>query len=204
MVASDFVVHVIDDDSAARESLAFLLGTAQLTVRAHETAQAFLEIAPTEQFGCVITDVRMPEIDGIELLRRLKAHNIGWPVIVMTGHADVPLAVEAMKQGAVDFMEKPCDGEALLSAVRAALTSHEQSAARDLEKASVRERMAALSPRERQVLDGLVAGRQNKVIARDLGISDRTVEVYRANVMTRMQARSLSHLVRMALVVNAI
>ena len=204
MVASDFVVHVIDDDGAARESLTFLLGTAQLTVRSYESAKAFLDIVRTEQFGCVITDVRMPEIDGIELLRRLKAQKIGWPVIVITGHADVPLAVEAMKQGAAEFIEKPYDAEVLLSAVRAALTSHEESAARDLEKASVGERMAALSPRERQVLDGLVAGRSNKVIARDLGISDRTVEVYRANVMTKMQARSLSQLVRMALVVDAI
>ena len=99
MVASDSVVHVIDDDGAARESLTFLLETAQLTVRAHESAKAFLDVAPTGQVGCVITDVRMPDIDGVELLRRLKAHNIGWPVIVITGHADVPLAVEAMKQG---------------------------------------------------------------------------------------------------------
>jgi two-component system response regulator FixJ len=144
----------------------------------------------------------MPEIDGIELLRRLKAQNIGWPVIVITGHADVPLAVEAMKHGAVDFIEKPYDGEILLSAVHAALTSQEQTAARDLENASVRERMATLSPREREVLDGLVAGRQNKVIAYDLGISNRTVEIYRANVMTKMQSRSLSQLVRMALIVN--
>jgi two-component system response regulator FixJ len=173
-----------------------------LTVRAYESAKAFLDIAPTGQVGCVITDVRMPEIDGIELLRRLKAQNIGWPVIVITGHADVPLAVEAMKHGAVDFIEKPYDGELLLSAVRAALTSHEQTTARDLEKASVRERMATLSPREREVMDGLVAGRQNKVIAYDLGISSRTVEIYRANVMTKMQSRSLSQLVRMALMVN--
>jgi two-component system response regulator FixJ len=201
-VASDSVVHVIDDDDAAREALTFLLGTAQMTVRAYETAKAFLDIAPTGQVGCVVTDVRMPEIDGIELLRRLKAHNIGWPVIVITGHADVPLAVEAIKQGAIDFIEKPYDGEALLSVVRTALTSHEQSAARDLEKASVRERMATLSPREREVLDGLVAGRQNKVIARDLGISSRTVEIYRANVMAKMRSRSLSQLVRMALIVT--
>jgi two-component system response regulator FixJ len=202
MAASDPVVHVIDDDGAARESLTFLLGTARLTVRAYESAKAFLDTAPTGQLGCVITDVRMPEIDGIELLRRLKARNIRWPVIVITGHADVPLAVEAMKHGAVDFIEKPYDGEVLLSAVHAALSSHEQSAARDLEKASVRERIATLSPREREVLDGLVAGRQNKVIAHDLGISDRTVEIYRANVMTKMQSRSLSQLVRMALIVN--
>jgi two-component system response regulator FixJ len=204
MADGDPVVHVIDDDGAARESLTFLLETAQLPVRAHESARAFLDAALTSQVGCVITDVRMPEIDGIELLRRLKAHNIGWPVIVITGHADVPLAVEAMKHGAVDFIEKPYDGEVLLSVVRAALTSHEQNAARDSEKARILERMATLSPREREVLDGLVAGHQNKIIAHDLGISDRTVEIYRANVMTKMQSRSLSQLVRMALIINEV
>jgi len=202
MVASESIVHVIDDDNAARESLIFLLGTAQLSVRAYESAKAFLDIAPTSQVGCVITDIRMPEIDGIELLRRLKANNIGWPVIVITGHADVPLAVEAMKHGALDFIEKPYNDEVLLSAVRAALSSHEQSAARDAEKTSIRERMATLSPREREVLTGLVAGRQNKMIAQDLGISDRTVEIYRANVMTKMQARNLSQLVRMTLITD--
>jgi two-component system response regulator FixJ len=202
MADGDPVVHIVDDDSAARESLIFLLETAQFPVRAYESAMAFLDAAPTSQVGCVITDVRMPGIDGIELLRRLKTHNIGWPVIVITGHADVPLAVEAVRHGAVDFIEKPYDGEALLSAVRAALSSHKQSAARNAEKTAIREKMAALSPREREVLDGLVAGRQNKVIAHDLGISDRTVEIYRANVMTKMQSRSLSQLVRMALIVN--
>ena len=151
---------------------------------------------------CIITDVKMPEVDGIELLRRLRERNIGWPVIVITGHADIPLAVEAMKQGALDFIEKPYDSEVLLGAVRAALSSHAQSAARESEKAEIRERMANLSPRERQVLEGLVAGHPNKIIAYDLGISDRTVEIYRANVMTKMQAASLSQLVRMALIAS--
>ena len=128
-----------------------------------------------------------------------KIFKVSWPVIVITGHADVPLAVQAMRQGAVDFIEKPYDSEVLLGAVRAALSSHEKDAARHSEMAEIRERMAALSTRERQVLDGLVAGHPNKIIAHDLGISDRTVEIYRANVMTKMQATSLSHLVRMAL-----
>ena len=199
-MASDPTVHVIDDDKAARDSLSFLLGTAQFLVRVHKSAKAFLDILPAVGRGCIITDVRMPEIDGIELLRRLRNLEIGWPVVVITGHADIPLAVEAMRQGAVDFIEKPYNDDVLLDAVRAALSSHEKSAARDSEKAEVRVRMAALSARERQVLDGLVAGHPNKIIAYDLGISGRTVEIYRANVMTKMQATSLSHLVRMALI----
>ena len=198
-MGNDPMVHVIDDDDAARQSLTFLLGTAQFTSRAYESAKAFLDAIPSVEGGCIITDVRMPDIDGIELLRRLKNLQISWPVIVITGHADVPLAVQAMRQGAVDFIEKPYDSDLLLGAVRAALSSHEKDAARHSEMAEIRERMAALSTRERQVLDGLVAGHPNKIIAHDLGISDRTVEIYRANVMTKMQATSLSHLVRMAL-----
>jgi two-component system response regulator FixJ len=194
------VVHVIDDDDAARESLAFLLGTAQFVVRAYESAKAFLDAIPGVESGCVVTDVRMPEIDGLELLRRLKSQGIGLPVIVITGHGDVPLAVEAIKAGALDFIEKPYEGEVLLGAVRSALSAHEADAKRDAERAEIQERLAALSPRERQVLDGLVAGQPNKTIAYDLGISARTVEVYRANVMTKMQATSLSHLVRMTLI----
>lgn len=201
-MASESVVHIIDDDDAARDSLTFLLATEQFTVRAYESAKAFLDLAPTVQVGCVITDVKMPDIDGIELLRRLKTQNDGWSVIVITGHADVPLAVEAMKEGAVDFIEKPYESEVLLSAVRAVLSAHQQTSARDSQRAGIRERIGTLSPREREVLDGLVAGRPNKVIAHDLGISDRTVEIYRANVMTKMQARSLSQLVRMALIGN--
>jgi two-component system, LuxR family, response regulator FixJ len=198
-MANDPMVHVIDDDDAARQSLTFLLGTARFGSREYVSAKAFLDVIPSVEGGCIITDVRMPDIDGIELLRRLKNLKVGWPVIVITGHADVPLAVQAMRQGAVDFIEKPYDSEVLLGAVRAALSSHEKDAARHSETAEIRERMAALSPRERQVLDGLVAGQPNKIIAHDLGISDRTVEIYRANVMTKMQATSLSHLVRMAL-----
>jgi two-component system, LuxR family, response regulator FixJ len=199
-MASDATVHVIDDDEAARDSLSFLLGTAQLLVRAHESAKAFLDTLPAVDRGCIITDVRMPGIDGIELLRRLKNLEIGWPVVVITGHADIPLAVEAMRQGAVDFIEKPYNDDVLLGAVRTALSSHEKNVARDSEKAEILARTAALSTRERQVLDGLVAGHPNKIIAYDLRISDRTVEIYRANVMTKMQATSLSHLVRMALI----
>jgi len=196
----DSVVHVIDDDEALRESLAFLLGTAHLKVRTYESATAFLGGLSRVEPGCIITDVRMPGISGVELLRRLKSLGVAFPVIVITGHGDVPLAVDAMKLGAVDFLEKPFEDDALLAAVRSALGRHDQYARREAEKAEIFQRIASLSPRERQVLEGLVAGNPNKTIAFDLGISPRTVEIYRANVVTKMQATSLSDLVRMALV----
>jgi two-component system response regulator FixJ len=194
------VVHVIDDDDSARESLTFLLTTAELRVRTYDSGKAFLGAIPGIETGCVITDVWMPEIDGLELVRSLKRLNVDLPVIVITGHGDVPLAVDAMKAGAVDFIEKPYDGEVLLAAVRSALSARRTDAKRDSERAEIQERLAALSPRERQVLDGLVAGQPNKTIAHELGISARTVEIYRANVMAKMQATSLSQLVRMALI----
>lgn len=197
---SNPAVHVIDDDDAARDSLSFLLRSAQIEVRAYETAPAFLAIANTVAAGCIITDVRMPEMTGIELLRRLREAGIGIPVIVITGHGDIPLAVEAMKYGAADFFEKPYDDEALLAAVRAALNRQEGAAQKAAERAELNGRLATLSNRERQVLEGLVAGKPNKIIAFDYGISPRTVEIYRANVMTKMQAASLSELVRMAMI----
>lgn len=193
------VVHVIDDDAAVRQSLAFLLSTAGLAVRVHASAVAFMKVLPEIEGGCVVTDIRMPEMDGLELQRRLQELKAGLPVVVMTGHGDVSLAVEAMKAGAVDFIEKPFDDEVLLSAVRSALSRHVENSEREARMAMVRDRMKALSDREREVLERLVAGKPNKVIAHELGLSARTVEVYRANVMTKMQADSLSELVRMAL-----
>ena len=194
------VVHVIDDDEALRESLAFLLRAAQLEVKSYASARTFLDELPDEPLGCVITDVRMPEISGIDLLRRLKELKIGVPVIVVTGHGDVALAVEAMKIGAADFFEKPFDDDLLLASVRSALREQDGQIKRFAERAEIESRIAALSPRERDVLRGLVEGRANKQIAFDLGISPRTVEIYRANLMNKMQADSLSDLVRMALV----
>jgi two-component system response regulator FixJ len=193
------IVHVVDDDLAVRQSLSFLFATVGLPVRLHESAASFLETIREPVAGCIVTDVRMPEIDGIEFLRRLKSRGDPVPVIVMTGHADVPLAVEAMKEGAIDFIEKPFDDDLLLAAVRSALSRQEQNAHRNSQASEVQSRIQSLSERERQVLDGLVAGKPNKVIAYDLGISPRTVEIYRANVMGKMQASSLSELVRMAL-----
>jgi len=197
---SDAIVHVVDDDDAARQSLEFLLRTARLQVQTHDSAASFLKVVPQISVGCVITDVRMPDISGIELLKRLKELDRDVPVIVITGHGDVPLAVEAMKFGAADFFEKPFDDEALLAAVRAALARHADDSRRNADVAQIQDRLKELSNRERQVLEGLVAGRPNKLIAYDLGISPRTVEIYRANLMAKMRASSLSDLVRMALV----
>ncbi len=200
MPPDSVAVHVIDDDEAVRQSLAFLLRANEIEVQTYELGMAFLGVAPALKSGCVITDVRMPEMSGIELLRRLKELKIFLPVIVITGHGDVPLAVEAMKFGAADFLEKPFDDEVLLAAVRSALNRQDSDSKRQAERAAIDDRLAALSNREREVLEGLVAGRANKQIAFDLGISPRTVEIYRANLMTKMQAASLSELVRMALI----
>jgi two-component system response regulator FixJ len=198
-LASSDIVHVIDDDADVRQSLAFLLSTSGLAVRIHESANAFLKVLVEVQEGCIVTDLRMPGIDGIELQRRLVSAGVKLPVIVMTGHGDIALAVEAMKAGAVDFIEKPFDDEVLLTAIKAALSRRAGDRERNARATEVRDRMKLLSERERQVMEGLVAGKPNKIIAHDLGISARTVEIYRANVMTKMRAESLSALVRMVL-----
>lgn len=194
------IVHVIDDDNAARQSLEFLIRSAKLPVRAHKSALDFLDALPTLNPGCIITDVRMPGLSGIDLLKRLTSVGKIIPVIVITGHGDVALAVEAMKIGAADFLEKPFDDDVLIASVRAALDRSQKEELRDAKRANILARLATLSNRERQVLEGLVAGNPNKTIAFDLAISPRTVEIYRANVMTKMRADSLSDLVRMALI----
>jgi len=196
MVANP-VVHIVDDDEAVRRSLAFMLSSAGLAVRVYDSARAFLDGFDHVQRGCLITDVRMPEMTGIELLQRIRERAPFFPAIVITGHGDVPLAVEAMKAGAIDFIEKPFDEEAILAAVKTALEQTGDDEDGDL--AAVTARLASLSERERQVLEGLVAGHPNKAIANGLGISPRTVEVYRANLMTKMEAKSLSELIRMAM-----
>jgi two-component system response regulator FixJ len=195
---ADGIVHVIDDDEAMRDSLVFLLKSAKIPVKAYEGAVAFLSRMPTDS-GCVITDVRMPEMSGIDLLKRLRQMKNPVPVIIITGHGDVPLAVEAMKCGASDFLEKPFDDELLLTAVRTALSNQVAEHQNQALRLNIEQRIARVSARERQVLDGLVAGHPNKTIAFDLGISPRTIEIYRANVMSKMEAASLSDLVRMAL-----
>jgi two-component system response regulator FixJ len=196
------VVHIVDDDAAMRDSLGFLLQVNRIAFRLFDGAQAFLDELPPTGSGCLLTDVRMPEINGLELVRRLRDQGWDDPVIVMTGHADVALAIEAMKAGVSDFIEKPFDEDVLLAALRAALevgqVRHEAGQA--LHEAQ--RMIASLSPRERDVLGGLVEGHANKTIAIDLGISPRTVEIYRANVMNKLQAKSLSEVVRKALLIG--
>ena len=193
------IIYVVDDDDAVRQSLDFLLRTAGFTVRTFESGKVFIESMPSLKSGCIITDVRMPEISGIDLLRRVKAQDADVPVIMITGHGDIALAVEAMKIGAADFLEKPFNDDQLLDAVRATLSRDASVAERKAEVAEINDKLATLSNREQQVLEGLVAGNANKTIAFDLGISPRTVEIYRANLMTKMAATSLSDLVRMTM-----
>lgn len=201
-MASDPIVYVIDDDDGARGSLEFLLDCAGIRVRGFASADAFLKASPPLEGACVVTDVRMPGTSGIELVDALKSRDAAVPVIMITGHADVPLAIQAMKAGVADFIEKPFDDEIMLDAIRRALTQQAGSESVRAERQSIFDRMATLSAREREVVDGLVAGKANKAIAFDLSISARTVEVYRANAMMKMQAKTLSDLVRMATIIQ--
>jgi two-component system response regulator FixJ len=198
-MASSRIVHIIDDDDALRDSLAFLLASAGIETKTYESAADFLAEAASLTGGCIVTDVRMPDLSGIDMLRRLRAQGNTMPVIVMTGHGDVPMAVEAMKIGASDFFEKPFEDTALLDAVRSCIAQQQGDAERTALRGRILERIATLTNREQQVLRGLVAGKPNKIIAFDHGISPRTVEIYRANVMTKMEAATLSDLVKMAM-----
>jgi two-component system, LuxR family, response regulator FixJ len=192
-------VYVIDDDDAMRESLEFLLSAADFDVTLFDSTLNFLDAVPGIDFGCVVSDVRMPGFDGIELLKRLKASSSLLPIIIMTGHGDIPLAVEAMKLGAVDFLEKPFEDDRLIGMIETALEQAEPGAKSEALTLEVKSRIAGLSPRERQVMDGLIAGLSNKLIAKQYDISPQNIEVYRANVMTKMHAASLSELVRLAM-----
>jgi two-component system response regulator FixJ len=192
----DGVVHVVDDDDAVRRSMAFLLATDGLSVRLYGSALGFLDGIDRAAPGCVVTDVRMPGVDGLELLRRVRASRVQIPVIVMTGHADIAMAVQSIKEGAVDFIEKPFDDARFLRVVRAALSRAQADERPDPEMVT---RLASLSERERQVLDGVLGGKANKVIAFDLGLSARTIEVYRANLMVKMGADNVADLVRKAI-----
>ncbi len=201
---SEATVHVVDDDESARESLAFLLEAADFEVVSHASPLALLDALPLEGAGCVITDMRMPDMTGLELVRELNARGSRVPVLMITGHGDIPLAVEAMRAGVVDFIEKPFGESRMLDALNRALKAgasapHPVTAPVSDEAALVRQRLETLSERERQVLDGVVDGQPNKVIARELGISPRTVEIYRAKLMAKMHADNLAALVRMTL-----
>ena len=194
----DRTVHVVDDDPAVRRSLERLLDAAGFHVVSYHSPAAFLNAASGLSAGCVLLDIRMPGVDGLEVQARLNRLRVNLPVIVMTGHGDVPSAVRAMKAGAVDFLEKPFDDETLLNAIGGAFAKASRLIGGDREAVRAAQRIATLSPREREVLDALLAGRQNKVIAFDLNISVRTVEVHRARMMERLGTKQFADAIRLA------
>ncbi len=194
-MASESVIHVVEDDQPMRDSLVTLLEEAGHKVRAYATAEDLLAAGPATESGCVVSDVRMPGMDGLSLLRRLRASGSALPLILITGHGDISMAVTAMKAGAVDFLEKPFEARALLSAIGAALRLRSSDAEKkDVEVAH--RRLEKLTSREYEVLEHLVTGKSNKEVAAELGISPRTVEFHRAHIMEKTQARGLPDLVR--------
>lgn len=192
-------IHIVDDDDAIRDSLSFLLDASGWVTRVWPSAESFLAEAKMTAVACLITDVRMPGLSGLDLVQRLNAQRFTAPIIVMTGHGDIPLAVDAMKAGVVDFLEKPINDDLLMRALEVAVTKSRKAAPDSPEALETRKKFQSLSPRERDVLSGVVAGKPNKVIAYELGISPRTVEVYRAGLMSKTGAGSLSELVKMSM-----
>jgi two-component system, LuxR family, response regulator FixJ len=194
------LVHIVDDDDSVRRSAAFMLKHAGYRVESHVSGVAFLKDAKSAERGCVLLDVRMPEMDGLQVQQEMAARGIDMPVVILTGHGDIALAVKAMRAGAVNFIEKPYEKEELLRAIEEAYTRLDRSHDRDMKSGEARIRLASLTGRERDVLNGLVAGYPNKTIAYDLGISPRTVEIYRANMMEKLRVRSLSEALRIAFI----
>jgi two-component system response regulator FixJ len=192
-------IYIVDDDDAVRDSLDAFLTASGYAVRGFASPREFLAVAGTIEFGCVLVDLQMPGMDGLELKNRLNQRNIDLPVVVVTGHGDIATAVAAMRAGAKDFIEKPFTDEAILTGIRIGLADRPKPGVVDHAKQAILDRLKNLSPREREVLDGMVAGHPNKVIAYNLSLSPRTVEIHRARVMDKMQARSLSELVRLAI-----
>ncbi len=190
------LVYVVDDDDAIRDSLMMLLRSIGLAGQSYASATDFLDAYDPKQHSCLITDIRMPGMSGLDLQRELREHGAPIPIILITGHGDVPMAVEAMKEGALDFIEKPFRDQELLDRVQQALTWDDDHRSKNLEALSIQERLATLTPRESEVMDLVVQGHANKVIAQDLGVSQRTVEIHRARVMEKMNMRSLAALVR--------
>jgi two-component system, LuxR family, response regulator FixJ len=199
-MADDKLVHIVDDDDSVRRSAAFMLKHAGYRVESYVSGVAFLKEAKGADRGCVLLDVRMPEMDGLEVQQEMVKRGIDMPVVILTGHGDVRVAVKAMRAGAVNFIEKPYEKEALLGAIEEAYGRIDRNHDKDLKAGEARVRLASLTGRERDVLNGLVAGNPNKTIAYDLGISPRTVEIYRANMMEKLRVRSLSEALRIAFI----
>lgn len=197
-------VFVVDDDEAVRDSLAILLQAAGFITSVHNSGDEFLAALEPKNNGCLIIDVRMPGVSGLEVQQRLQARNASLPVIIITGHGDLPMAVKAMKSGAIDFIEKPFETSVLIESVKTALSKSAKHIEGETQIAEIRQRLERLTGRERQVLDELVIGNLNKIIAYNLDISPRTVEIHRAHTMEKMQARNLAHLVRLALLAGVI
>ena len=199
---SEPVVYLVDDDEAVRDSLSLLLRSVGLTVHAFEDARDFLDADHSAHPGCLLLDMRMPGMSGLQLSRALRERGKTWPVIFITGHGDVPMAVDAMREGAFDFIQKPFREDQLIERVQAAIAQDQQDLVTLAEQHDIRQRMQLLTERETEILERIVDGDANKVIAIDLGISQRTVELHRLRVMQKMQARSLAHLVRMVTMLN--
>jgi two-component system, LuxR family, response regulator FixJ len=200
MMTTEKLVHIIDDDDAVRRSAAFMLKHAGYRVESHVSGVAFLKEAKHAKRGCVLLDVRMPEMDGLEVQQEMSNIGIDMPIVILTGHGDVDVAVKAMRAGAVNFIEKPYEKETLLHAIEEAHARLDRSHDKDMKANEAQVRLASLTGRERDVLNGLVQGYPNKTIAYDLGISPRTVEIYRANMMEKLRVRSLSEALRIAFI----
>ena len=196
---NDAIVHVVDDDAAMRDSLRWLVESVGLTARVYGTAEEFLMDYDGGGPGCLVLDVRMPGLSGLELQEKLRRQDIRIPIIIVTAHADVPIAIRALKAGAIDFIEKPFSDQILLDRVRDAIERDREQRQVAAKRAAIAAQVAQLTPREREVMSLVVAGKANKVIASELGLSQKTVEVHRARVMRKMHAESVAQLVQLAL-----
>ncbi|OAO04581.1 DNA-binding response regulator [Sphingomonadales bacterium EhC05] len=202
-MSNERLVYVVDDDDAVRRSAAFMLRHAGFQVRPVESGIAFLKLAKNAERGCVLLDIRMPEMNGLEVQQHMVKEGIDMPVVILTGHGDVEVAVQAMRAGAINFLEKPYEKEALLAAMEEAFQRIENSELKEMACSEATVRLACLTGRERDVLDGLMTGYPNKTIAFDLGISPRTVEIYRANMMEKLRVRSLAEALRIGFAAEA-
>ena len=200
MMSKERVVHIVDDDDAVRRSTAFMLRHAGFQIESHISGVAFLKDAKTARRGCVLLDVRMPEMDGLEVQAQMAATGVDMPIVILTGHGDISIAVKAMRAGAVNFIEKPYEKEQLLTALEDAFARFDRAKGKEMLASEAQTRLASLTGRERDVLNGLVTGYPNKTIAYYLGISPRTVEIYRANMMEKLRVRSLSEVLRIAFI----